>query len=116
MPEEYLKSRMNVSTLNKEQRLHLIYGTTTTDDSHCPYFKRHELSEFPFESEAPRRQLWEENKDRLIAEIWEKSFYDNGFYYFENRFIGETPFPDAFHEYEKGCARCSRRALESSTP
>ena len=74
------------------------------------------ILDFPFESEAHRHSLWEENKDRLISEIWEKSFYDNGFYYFENRFIGETPFPDAFHEYEKGCARCSRRALESSTP
>ena len=107
---------MHGSILSKDQRLHLIHGTTMVDDPDCPFFKVRGISDFPFESEAHRHSLWEENKDRLISEIWEKSFYDNGFYYFENRFIGETPFPDAFHEYEKGCARCSRRAVESSTP
>jgi hypothetical protein len=111
-----LNSKMNDSILSTEQRLHLIHGTTMMDDPHCPLFRMPGILDFPFESEAHRHSLWEENKDRLISEIWEKSFYDNGFYYFENRFIGETPFPDAFHEYEKGCARCSRRALESSTP
>jgi hypothetical protein len=107
---------MNGSTLNKEQRLHLIHGTTMIHDLHRRSFKIHDISDFPFESEEHRHRLWDENKDRLIAEIWGKSFYDNGFYYFENYFIGETPFPDAFHEYERGCARCSRRSLESSIP
>ena len=112
MPVEHLKSKMQVSILNKEQRLHLIHGAMIIDDTHCPFFKMHGISGFPFESEAHRRRLWEENKDRLISEIWEKSFYDSGFYYFENQFIGETPFPDAFQEYERGCVRCSRRSLE----
>ena len=107
-----LNSKMNGSILSKEQRLHLIHGTTMIDDQNCPCFKMHGISDFPFESEAHRRYLWEKNKDRLISEIWEKSFYDNGFYYFENQFIRETPFPDAFHEYERGCARRSRRTLE----
>ncbi len=107
---------MHGSILSKEQRFHLIYGTMMMDDPDCPFFKMIGFSDFPFESEAHRRRLWEESKDRLLLEIWEKSFYDNGFYYFENRFIGETPFPDAFHEYEKGYARCSRRAVESSMP
>lgn len=107
-----LNLKMNGSVLSKEQRIHLIHGTTMMDDPHCPFLKMHGISDFPFESEEHRRHLWEENKDQLVSEIWEKSFYDNGFYYFENRFIGETPFPDAFHEYERGCARRSRRTLE----
>lgn len=106
---------MNGSTLSKEQRFHLIYGTTMTENPHCPFFKMHGIPDFPFESEEHRRRLWEEHKDRLLSEIWDKSFYDNGFYYFESRFIGETPFPDAFHEYERGCVRCSRRSVDFST-
>ena len=107
-----LNAKKNNSTLSKEQRSHLIYGTTMMDNPHCPFFKMHGIPDFPFESEEHRHRLWEEHKRRLLSEIWEKSFYDNGFYYFENQFIGETPFPDAFHEYEKGCVRRSKRTLE----
>lgn len=106
---------MNSSILSKEQRFHLIHGTMMTDNPHSPFYQMHGIPDFPFASEEHRRRLWEENKDRLLSEIWDKSFYDNGFYYFENRFIGETPCPDAFHEYERGCVRCSRRSVDFST-
>lgn len=109
MSESYLKLKIKDSLLTKEQRLHLIHGAVMIDNANCSFFRRHSIPDFPFESEAHRRYLWDENKERLLSEIWEKSFYDNGFYYFENQFIGETPFPDAFYEYEKCLSRSGNK-------
>lgn len=109
MTDEKKLSHNETSDLTIDQRWHLILGTTVRDTARTSLSETSDISDFPFESEEHRRRVWEEYKDTLMAEIWDKSFYDNGFYYFENQFIGETPFPDAFHEYEKGFPRGKRR-------